>query len=84
MLHEEGYEAWLESRRDVSPPSELAGQVMALVSQRQSAERIALAVRLALWVERSRVTRYAMCLVALLIGGTPFVFLAAVTQVFVF
>ncbi|MBC8354629.1 MAG: hypothetical protein H8E66_21745 [Planctomycetes bacterium] len=84
MTDERDYEAWLERRRTIGPPSGFANHVMASVRQSQTAHKISLVVRLALWVERSRVTRYLACSTALLIGSTPFIFLAYFAQLIVF
>jgi hypothetical protein len=48
-------------------------RVMQLVMKVQTRQKQVFALRLASWIERSRVSRYAACGAAMLIGSTPFV-----------
>lgn len=84
MTDDQEYEEWLERRRSTSPSRELTGRIMSSVSHRETPRRLALLIRVGLWIERSRATRYAACAAALLIGSTPFLFLAHVAQLIVF
>ena len=84
MAGEQDYEKWMEDRRSVRPSSDLAERIMGAVSDRRAAGRISLLIKVGLWIERSRLTRYAACAVALLVGSTPFLFLAHVAQLIVF
>jgi hypothetical protein len=84
MAGEQDYEEWLEDRRSVRPSSDLADRIMGVVITRETTRRISLLIRVGLWIERSRLTRYAACAVALLVGSTPFLFLAHVAQLIVF
>jgi hypothetical protein len=84
MVSEQDYEKWLEGRRSVCPSSGLADRIMGSVSDRRATRRISLLINVGLWIERSRLTRYAACAVALLVGSTPFLFLAHVAQLIAF
>ncbi len=84
MPNERDYEEWLEQRRSVSPSSTLSDQIMRSVSERHATHRVTLPVRIGLWIERSRVARGVACAAALLVGSTPFLFLAHVAQLIVF
>jgi hypothetical protein len=57
---------------------------MESVSGRESARTAALLIRIGLRIEQLRLARYAVCSLALLIGATPFLYLAFVAQLFAF
>lgn len=84
MSEDRDYEQWLEQRRSVRPTSELANRIMRSVDSRETVIRVSLPVRAGLWIEQSRLTRIAACLTALVIGSTPFVFLAYAAQLIAF
>jgi len=84
MTDDRDYDEWLEQRRSIGPPCELVDQIMSLVSDRETTRRVSWLICVGLWVEKSRLARYAACAVALLIGSAPFLFLARVAQLIVF
>jgi hypothetical protein len=84
MAEDRDYEEWLEQRRSISPPCELADRIMSSVSDRETTRRVSWLICVAIWVEKSRLARYAACAAALLIGSTPFLFLAHAAQLIVF
>jgi len=67
------YLAWIEQRRAAAPRDELPDRVMQLVREEQTREEQVVALRIASWIDRSRVARCAACAAAMLIGSTPFV-----------
>jgi hypothetical protein len=67
------YDSWIEERRSTVPPDEMVDRVMQSVLELQSRDRQAIAVRLAGWIERSRLARSVACATAMLIGSMPFV-----------
>ena len=70
-MSDDWYLAWIEQRRAVAPPDEMPDRVMQLVMEVQTSQKQVL--RIAGWIERSRVARCVACAAALLIGSTPFV-----------
>jgi hypothetical protein len=84
MTDEQDYDSWLENRRSLRPPGELADRIMSALSRRETARRVSSLLRVGLWIESSRLTRYAACTAALLVGSMPFLFLAHVAQIIVF
>ena len=78
------YQRWLEQRRGERPVPELTDRVMAAVTRTdigRPATRLVLAL---IWIDRSRARRLAACVGALLLGSMPFVYLAYISQAFVF
>ena len=55
-------------------------RIMQAVANREIAQRAALLLRIAVWLERSRIAPFMACGIALLVGATPFVYLAHVAQ----
>ena len=78
------YDEWIDGRRSIDSPDELTARVMAEVQEVESQRKKFLLLRLAQWVESSRLARYTACLAALMVGSTPFVYLAYVAQLLVF
>jgi hypothetical protein len=74
------YEQWLETCREVSPPADLADEIMSQVAKLESQRRNLWWLRLVQQIERSRAARWAVCMVALAIGGIPFVMFANVSS----
>ena len=72
-MSDDWYQAWLEQQRAAAPPGGLPDRVMQLVMEMPRAEKQVLPLRIANWIERSRVARCAACAAAMLIGSTPFV-----------
>ena len=70
-MSDDWYQAWIEQRRAAAPRDELPDRVMQLVMELQTSQKPVL--RIASWIERSRVARCVVCGAALLIGSTPFV-----------
>jgi hypothetical protein len=70
-MSDDWYSAWIEQRRTAAPPDEMPDRVMQLVMEVQPSKKPVL--RIASWIERSRVARCVACGAALLIGSTPFV-----------
>ena len=79
-MTDQPYERWLAKRREVSPPTTLADQVMSQVAKFERQRRDIWWLRLIQRIERSRPARWAVCGGALAIGGLPFVFLARVAK----
>jgi hypothetical protein len=71
-MSDDWYLAWIEQRRAAAPPEEMPDRVMQLVMI-PTREQEVVALRIASWIERSRVARCAACAAAMLIGSTPFV-----------
>jgi hypothetical protein len=72
-MSDDWYQAWIEQRRAAAPPDEMPDRVMQSVMELQTEEKPVFAVRIAGWIERSRVACCAACAAAMLIGSTPFV-----------
>jgi hypothetical protein len=72
-MSDDWYLAWIEQRRAAAPPDELPDRVMLLVTEIPTREEEVVALRIASWIDRSRVARCAACAAAMLIGSTPFV-----------
>ena len=72
-MSDDWYLAWIEQRRAAAPRDELPDRVMQLVREEQTREEQVVALRIASWMDRSRVARFAACAAAMLIGSTPFV-----------
>jgi hypothetical protein len=72
-MSDDWYLAWIEQRRAAAPCDEMPDRVMQLLMEVQTSQKQVLALRLASWIERSRVARYVACGAAILIGSTPFV-----------
>jgi hypothetical protein len=71
-MSDDWYLAWIEQRRAAAPGNEMSDRVMQLVMEVQTREKQILALRIASWIERSRVARCVACGAAMLIGSTPF------------
>ena len=72
-MSDDWYLAWIEQRRAAAPPEELPDRVMQLVMDMPTSEKQVVVLRIASWMDRSRVARFAACAAAMLIGSTPFV-----------
>jgi hypothetical protein len=72
-MSDDWYQTWIEQRRAAAPPGELPDRVMRLVMAVRPSEKRPPAWRIASWIERSPVARWAACGAAMLIGSTPFV-----------
>ena len=72
-MSDDWYQAWIEHRRAAAPPGGLPDRVMQLVMEMPRAEKQVVSLRIAGWIERSRVARCVACAAAMLIGSTPFV-----------
>jgi hypothetical protein len=72
-MTDDWYLAWIEQRRAAAPPDELPDRVVQLVIEEQTREDLAVALRIASWIDRSLVARCAACAAAMLVGSTPFV-----------
>ncbi len=84
MRDEQNYREWLESKQTAKPSEDLADRIMQAVADREVKQRAAVLLRLAVRLEQSRFAPYMACGFALLVGATPFVYLALVAQVIVF
>ncbi len=78
------YERWLAECRKVSPPENLAGQIMSHVAEIEQQRQRVWWLRFVQLIERSRAARWAACGSALAIGCLPFVFLAYVAKLVTF
>jgi hypothetical protein len=78
------YEQWLAKCRGVSPPADLADQIMSQVANIERQRRTCWRLRLVQAIERSRASRCAVCGGALAVGCLPFVFLAHVARLVAF
>ena len=74
------YEKWLAERREVSPPTTLAEQIMSQVADLECQRRDIWWLRVVQRIEQSRAARWAVCGGALAIGCLPFVFLMRAAQ----
>jgi len=74
------YEKWLAERREVSPPTTLADEIMSQVADLERQRRALWWLRMVQRIEQSRAARWAVCGGALAIGCLPFVFLAHAAQ----
>ena len=72
------YEHWLAERRDACPPADLSDRVMNQVVELEHRRHSIWWLRLIEQIERRRAARWAVCCVALAIGGLPYLFLAHV------
>ena len=72
-MSDDSYQAWIEQRRAMRPPDDFPDRVMQLVMEVQTKQRHVFALRLASWIERWRLARYAAASAALLVGSVPFV-----------
>lgn len=70
------YDKWLAERREVSPPAELADQIMSRVVELERERQNIWWLGLIQRIEQSRAARWAVCGGALAIGCLPFVFFA--------
>ena len=71
-MSDDFYQSWIKQRRSAVPPDELPDRVMSLVTEMQMQQKQVFVVRLATWIERSRLARYAACGAAMLVGSVPF------------
>ncbi len=76
------YDEWIASRRAARAPCELTDRVMAAVEMRVVQRKHY--VRLADRINESQPARMTACLVALLVGFLPFLFVAYAAQSFAF
>lgn len=72
-MSDDRYQAWIEQRRAVAPPGDFPDRVMLLVMEVETKQGQVFALRVANWIERSRLARYVAYGAAMLIGGVPFV-----------
>jgi hypothetical protein len=79
-MTDQPYEKWLAKRREVSPPTTLADQIMSQVANIERLRRDMWWLRVVQLIERSRAARWAVCGGALAIGCLPFVVLARFAQ----
>ncbi len=82
MIDEPVYDEWVANRRAAEPSRELTDRVMAAVEERDRQRRRY--VRLAVFMNQSRLARWSACTAALLVGSLPFLFVAYVAQSLVF
>lgn len=80
----EPYERWLAQRRKASSPESMTDQIMEQVTDLNLRRKQTAWLRLVQHLERSRWARWAVCGMALSIGGLPFVFLAFATTILSF
>ena len=78
------YQQWLEQQRGQHPSPELTDQIMAVVTQVDISQPTSRLVLVLMWIERSRLRRFAACAGALLAGSPPFVYLAYFSRAFGF
>ena len=84
MSFEESYQRWLDERRGERPSSAFANRVMESI-ERDGDSRLRLSLpSMVRWIDRSRSRQLAACVAALVIGSSPFVYLAYVSQTVVF
>ncbi len=81
---DELYQHWLEQQRGQRPGPELTDRIMAVATQADIIQPTTWLVLVLMWIERSRLRRFAACAGALLAGSTPFVYLAYISRAFVF
>ena len=81
---DELYQHWLKQRRSERPDPELSDRVMAAVSGADISQPASRVVLVLMWVERSRLRRLSACVGALMVGSMPFIYLAYISQAFVF
>ena len=78
------YDDWLDQRRAIDSSGELADRVMAAVREAENRRQQSLLLWIAVRIESSRLARYTACLAALLVGSSPFLYMAYVAQLLVF
>ncbi len=78
------FDEWLAKRRNVSPSETLVDQIMSRVENLEHQRPDTWPLRLIPRIEQSPAARWAVCGGALVIGGSPFLFLAYVAQLFTF
>ena len=81
---DELYQHWLEQKRGQRARRELTDRIMTVVTDAnisQHSERLVLAL---MWIEQSRLRRFAACAGALLAGSPPFVYFAYISRAFLF
>jgi hypothetical protein len=83
-MTENPYDQWLTKSRDVSAPATLAELIMSHVATMERQRRSLGWLLLVQRIERSKVSRWAVCSGALAVGCLPFVFLAHVAQIVAF
>ena len=83
-MTDRSYEKWLAKRREVSPPTKLADQIMSQVAELEPQRRDLWWLRVVQRIEQSRAARWAVCGGALAVGCLPFVFLVRATQLLSF
>ena len=81
---DERYQHWLERRRSERSSPELTDHVMAAVTRADISQPVLRLVLVLLWIDRSHLRRLAACIGALLLGSMPFIYVAYISQVFVF
>ncbi len=74
------YNRWLAQRRQELPPSTLPDEIMKRVGELEQHRQATRWLRLIQRVEHSRVSRWAVCGGALVVGSLPFLFLAYVAR----
>ena len=79
-MTDQPYEKWLAERREVSPPTTFADQIMSQVAEVERQRRDLWWLRVVQRIEQSRAARWAVCGGALAIGCLPFVVLASVAK----
>ena len=82
MTGEQHYDKWIANRRVAEPSCDLTDRVMNAVEGRDVGRKWY--VRMADRINESRMACCAACLVALLAGSLPFLFVAYVAQSLVF
>jgi len=78
------YDEWIDQRRAIGSPDDLTDRVMASVEELDSQRKQFLFLRIAQWIEDKRLARWSACLAALLVGSSPFLYLAYIAQLLVF
>ena len=74
------YEDWLAERREICPPAIFSEQVMSHVAELARQRHEVWWWLLVEQIERRRAARWAVCCLALAIGGLPYLFLAHVSS----
>jgi hypothetical protein len=82
MADEPTYDEWIANLRDAESSRGLTDRVMAAVEEREVQRKRC--VRLADRINKSRPACWAACLVALLVGSLPLLFVAYAAQLLVF
>ena len=94
MVTETQYQSWIESRRTAAPSCDLADRVMVAVEERVESERVEServesergvrrTARLADRMNDSRPIRWAACLLGLVVGSLPLLYVAYAAKLIV-